>query len=420
MTAIRVFILTTDGPVEVQRITAEDPGVKSVICLDGKAVALPVSPAYEAFVRSPTGVIERYFGHPAYRLDVSGRISEGLSWQFGVFLAHALNESGRLGGEGADIAVLTTGEVDRDLNVLSVEAVPEKLMLAEPLVNDLVAGGVATTVLVPQDNDATAAGGVALAPVATVAQAFRILGLDTPEKTVPAHVAAAASKPGRGAAPLFTISAVLLAAAVAGWWLMDRDRKPVASAPAQPVATRVAVAAPAVKPPPPPAAPMPHLVTTLVETRAPPGKSCAAVHFEAARPRIVESSVANTGQFAETALRGLCGLAYRITNKGPAVDLTVLAARARRGAPAVRTKVFLRNQRLERGEWTSLAVKPPRARAPLRLQFHLLAATDLNRPIPPAHRPVPRELPIERWRAIPARIAQQGFSVFTISHRLTP
>ena len=142
MTAIRVFILTTDGPVEIQRITEEDPGVKSVICLDGKAIAVPVSPAYEAFVRSPTGVIESCFGHPAYRLDVSGRISEGLSWQFGVFLAHALHKVGRLDGSAADVAVLTTGEIDRDLNVLSVDAVAEKLMLAQPLLDSLVADGV--------------------------------------------------------------------------------------------------------------------------------------------------------------------------------------------------------------------------------------------------------------------------------------
>ncbi len=58
MNAIRLFILTTDGPVEVQRITAEDPSVKSVICLDGRAVSLPISPDYEAFVRTPTGVVE--------------------------------------------------------------------------------------------------------------------------------------------------------------------------------------------------------------------------------------------------------------------------------------------------------------------------------------------------------------------------
>jgi len=420
VTAIRVFILTTDGPVEVQRITAEDPGVKSVICLDGKAVALPVSPAYEAFVRSPTGVIESCFGHPAYRLDVSGRISEGLSWQFGVFLAHALNNTGRLGGEGADVAVLTTGEVDHDLNVLPVEAVSEKLMLAEPLVNELVAGGVATTVLIPQDNNASDAGGVSLAPVATVAQAFRILGLDAPEKSVPAHIATAAATPRRSAVPLLTIFALLVVGATVSWWLVERDRAPVASAPST---TPIIPVASVAKPPPPVAKPPPpktDLVTTVIETRAPAGKSCAAVHFDKVQPRIVEASVANTGRFADSRARGLCGLSYRIVNKGAPVDLTVLAARGAQGVPAMQTKIFVRNQRLEKGSEASLNVTPPRSATPLRYQFLLLAETDLNRAAPAGVDPLPAEITVDRWRAIPAALVRDGLTVHRVTHNLAP
>ena len=420
MTAVRVFILTTDGPVEVQRITAEDPGVKSVICLDGKAVALPVSPAYEAFVRSPTGVIESCFGHPAYRLDVSGRISEGLSWQFRVFLAHALNEAGNLGGEGADVAVLTTGEVDHDLNVLPVEAVSEKLMLAEPLVNELAAGGVATTVLVPQDNNASDAGGASLAPVATVAQAFQILGLGAPQKLVPAHVAAANAAPRRSAVPLLTIFALLVVGVTASWWLVERDREPVASAAsATPIISAVSVA----KPPQPPAKPPPpktDLVTTVIETRAPVGKSCAAVHFNTVPPKIVEASVANTGRFADSRSRGLCGLSYRITNKGAPVDLTVLAARGAQGVPALQTKIFVRNQRLEKGGEASLIVTPPRSATPLRYQFLLLAETDLNRDATAGVDPLPAEITVDRWRAIPAALARDGLTVHRVTHALAP
>ena len=100
MKSIRVFIATTDGPAEVQRIAEEDPDVKSVVCLDGKAVALPISPDYDAFVRAPTGVIERSYGHRAFRLDVSREISSGLSWQLGIFIAHALHVAGRLAEDG--------------------------------------------------------------------------------------------------------------------------------------------------------------------------------------------------------------------------------------------------------------------------------------------------------------------------------
>ena len=80
MSAIRVVVLTTNGPAAVERITEEDPEVSSVICLSGKAVALPVSSAYDAFVREPTGVVQHHFGHRAYRVDVDAMIAEGYSW----------------------------------------------------------------------------------------------------------------------------------------------------------------------------------------------------------------------------------------------------------------------------------------------------------------------------------------------------
>jgi len=125
---VRVLIATTTGPVAVQRITEEDPDVNSVVCLAGKAVSLPISAAYEAFVRNPTGVVQRHFGHPAYRVDVSATIDEGYSWQLGLFAAHALMKAGRLASADDETAptLIATGEVDRDLNVLDVNHMEEK------------------------------------------------------------------------------------------------------------------------------------------------------------------------------------------------------------------------------------------------------------------------------------------------------
>ena len=96
----RIVIATTEGPAEVERLSEEDPDVRSVVCLQGKALALPISPDYDAFVRRPVGVIEARFGHACYRLDVSAPISGGLSWQLGVFAAHALKAAGRLAEKG--------------------------------------------------------------------------------------------------------------------------------------------------------------------------------------------------------------------------------------------------------------------------------------------------------------------------------
>ncbi|MEP6149304.1 MAG: hypothetical protein ABJ201_17940, partial [Nisaea sp.] len=93
MRLIRVLIATTRGPVEVQNIARENPAVRSVICVGGAFTALPVSPAYDAFVREPTGVVERMTGHPVYRTDVAAPIEAGESWQLGMFLAHAFQLS---------------------------------------------------------------------------------------------------------------------------------------------------------------------------------------------------------------------------------------------------------------------------------------------------------------------------------------
>lgn len=133
MPLIRVLIATTRGPVEVQNIARENPAVRSVICVGGTFAALPVSPAYDAFVREPTGVVERMTGHPVYRTDVAAPIEAGESWQLGMFLAHAFQLSGVLANPG-DVAgktILVTGGLDRDLKVTPVTHVAEKLARAD-------------------------------------------------------------------------------------------------------------------------------------------------------------------------------------------------------------------------------------------------------------------------------------------------
>ncbi|WP_028467193.1 hypothetical protein [Nisaea denitrificans] len=133
MPLIRVLIATTRGPVEVQNIARENPAVRSVICVGGAFTALPVSPAYDAFVREPTGVVERMTGHPVYRTDVAAPIEAGESWQLGMFLAHAFQLSGVLAkpGDAAGKTILVTGGLGRDLKVTPVTHVAEKLARAD-------------------------------------------------------------------------------------------------------------------------------------------------------------------------------------------------------------------------------------------------------------------------------------------------
>ena len=157
MSDVRVYIATTTGPVAVQRITEEDPDVNSVICLAGKAVSLPISGAYDAFVRNPTGVIQRHFGHPAYRIDVADKIDEGYSWQLGILTAHTLQRAGRLAGPDAspETIVFATGEVDRDLNLHPVDGVAEKISHLSDNLVELTNGAGSLVIAVPGGTEHT-------------------------------------------------------------------------------------------------------------------------------------------------------------------------------------------------------------------------------------------------------------------------
>lgn len=137
---IRVYIATTAGPVAIQRISKEDPVVRSVVCLNGTSQSLPISRAYDGFVRNPTGVVERSFGHSAFRVDVDRAITDGNSWQLGLFVAHALAEEGRLAGpeDKVENVIWLSGELDRDLNVRPVRHIEEKLNASRALFDQLL------------------------------------------------------------------------------------------------------------------------------------------------------------------------------------------------------------------------------------------------------------------------------------------
>ena len=156
MTGIRVHIPTTEGPSEIQRITLEDPDVRAVVGLDGKAVALPISADYDAFVRAPTGVIEAGFGHSAFRLDASQEITEGVNWQLAAYADHALHAADRLAmrEQAAHRVIWLTGEVDCALNIRPVRHVARKLRQSGRLIADLATAGMPLTIYIPRENHA--------------------------------------------------------------------------------------------------------------------------------------------------------------------------------------------------------------------------------------------------------------------------
>ena len=341
MTRVRVLIATTRGPSAVQRIIEEDPVVNSVVCLDGKALPLPISRAYDDFVRDPTGVIERRFGHSSFRVDVDQPIDEGSSWQLGLFVAHALAAHGRLAGKGdaCDRIVWCTGEVDHDLSVRGVEHVAEKCDRSKPAFDDARRDGIPVLMIAPKANaaelpHAVAVGGAASAGiervvVGTVAEACRALGM----AIEPAGQREPKGVPWR--MPVAALAALLLV--IGGWVLLSsrggadsadlfqRLLNPPASRPAQakaelpnlPQAPQPVATAPAA--PLTPGATMAAdgapLGIALTEFRAIQGAACPQPFAPASlapRPVALES----VGRFAQSRLAGLCGLGFKVATHG--------------------------------------------------------------------------------------------------------
>ena len=153
---LRVLIPTTAGAVEVLLLTEEDPAIaRSVACIGGTTETADIDAAYHAFVCRPTGVVARLFGHPCYRLDVSGRIDAGSSWQLGVLTAHALHAAGRLAQEGqkADGVLWATGSVRAvDLTVGAVSHVPEKLVASSERLQRELGSGARVLMALPAAN----------------------------------------------------------------------------------------------------------------------------------------------------------------------------------------------------------------------------------------------------------------------------
>jgi hypothetical protein len=359
VTAVRVYVATTEGPAEIQRLTEESPLVRSVVCLDGKAVALPISPDYDSFVRRPTGVVERLYGHPAYRLDVSARITDGLSWQLGALLAHALYAKGRLATVTAPAATIVwaTGEVDAALVVRPVDAVERKLHSSADLLRSLAAVRTEVLVMVPRADEAAARAALTelqllpacrLTPVVTAAEAFAALDLGPPPSRAEA---ASLPAPRRRPRRLWKLATALVAGLGAALALVGASwREPVAAW------TRLADAGD-----------LPQLAEALAATEATPRcLTCAtvaalfrerlaagrpmrsAIRLDAAEVRGApfggcgELTQAKTlavertadGGFAPSAAAGLCAVRYSVSG-APFVALILATGRAAFGQPAL-------------------------------------------------------------------------------------
>jgi hypothetical protein len=392
LSLVRIFIPTTEGPVAIERITRE-PAAQSAICVKRTTRVLPISAAYDAFVRAPSGVIEREFGPwqtGAFRLDVSGPITDGESWQLGVFIAHALAAENRLAGPDDDAAeaLWISGALDSDLGVGAVGHVAEKLHASGDLIDQHIKEQTTLRFFVPANNlkSMAAREDIETRAVTSAKDIQRHLDLlDEPDTPAPVLPAPATPEPqsGNGLRTLFTVLGISILVAGAGAFIYF-DQQPVKTAPVitpkKPVPPIVVKAKPAPEPvkavqvePAPQATPKivvakakpaPVHVPTLkiYELRAAAGSSCAAIQFSNAKPVKRILKVASGDQLADSNVAGLCGLEFEVA-VGPQNRFVSAAINLTRGR-------FVRNRLPEalKGNLATKGMLRWRAHVPKRLK----------------------------------------------------
>ena len=459
MNSVRVYIATTEGPSQVQRIAEEDPEVQCVVCLNGTSQALPISRAYNAFVRKPTGVIERHIGHPVYRMDVSHRIEDGRSWQLGVFVAHALRHAGRLaeGETEPDHVIWVTGEVNNELDAVGVEHVSDKLKNSDALFATWEAAGVRVTVIMPSQNalepevaalcKALAHDGVRrFEGVDGVSAVCALVGLDfpgilpVPVKQRRSVISEQTRKPTKKEASVsklwFAPLIVLMSlGALAGtlWtsgfseWMslekegrygdLERVLRAVNKSDCMTCkwSRRLFVAyADRVRPS--------HDTLQLhaIELRAPAGRTCTSVGFGRIEPERLELSTTTTHEFPSSKGDGLCGMEFRITNTGgDRVHVWLDLVQPGRVSPNARGEEASANAELMPGESASLRVKAPRwVRSNVQTYLYAVAAPRASDDIDTITAPMIAATG-EHSRMV-RRLARIGLTAMAVSHVVIP
>lgn len=318
MKRFAVFIATTHGPIRVERITRER-APQSMVCLKRSSSILPISAAYDNFVRPGSGVVERAFGpfeDGAFRLDLSAAIETGESWQLGFFVAHAIaaSSNAELSSEdNADAIIWLTGRVDYDLAVGAINHISEKTFASRAAIGKWLSAKRPVTLFVPSGADSeTAAGagipsGARLISASSAEDVLSVLGLSAPRKPQPHVPVVIPHRPlaARWAAAGIGAVAVMTSAFV----LMQPPSKPMGHI-IGPIEAAPVVAS--VKRGNQPTAPPTASKLALYELRAPADHTCADVQFGAIPP--IETAIPATGEMTANTVVGLCSLGVSVDN----------------------------------------------------------------------------------------------------------
>jgi hypothetical protein len=376
MSKTAVFIATTEGPTRLQRLTAEAPDVRSVICLGGRAMALPISPDYDTFVRRPTGVIESCYGHSAYRMDISDPIASGLSWQLGAFVGHALAHERRLAinNETYNRIVWASGEVNCDLSVQGVSDIRQKLQRSRDLFDDLIADGTEIVIAVPAANRAEAEEEINRLTLSTpskfkfiatdnILEILKTLRLKRPRKRPNLAISLPNKTIGKTLRRISVVSASVAILATAVLNVGPTMKNTVIAADKDTVTTT-------------------HPFSAIaLETHAPAGGKCAEVLFGIVAPQITEKRIGGARTGKSSNLHRLCNLQYKIKNaSNKRQKIWVLAARESLSGTSFRTRAITAAQSVSAKQTISLDARPPRRLSYDLRQKHLVFAAAENDP----------------------------------------
>lgn len=448
---VRVYLATTEGPVQVERLTRER-AQQSVVCLKRTTKVLAISGDYDAFIKQPSGVIEREFGPfeaGAFRLDVSGPIGDGDSWQLGVFAAHALGASGMLAGPDDEIgaAIWLTGRVDNDLRVGDVAHLPEKLHASRDELERLLSRDLPVTLFLPSGSQRLAAVSelparikvVEVARTADLRQALDLGGAgdrplrvskdEKPPGTIstPPPTARGSKKRRYGAVLLAVlIGALLLIAALAVPDLVDwrrlaergdfqgLDRALSQARSGQDLLDRlIAMAFERWLVETRPAAD--DISVMLYERRPPEGNTCAAVHFQRVEAATLPVAMDSPATFAPSSHDGLCGLAFAVVARGRSVYAAAsLDVTSGKYFEAVARPKSLTGMESFSGRQGWAIDLPWRLREPFAYRLDIVAA---GYPVDKALRWLQAQG--DRQAAI-EHMARRGITVLSARHRVNP
>ena len=286
MSKLAVYVATTAGPVRIERIVGEDAPLSQVYQGRAYRPLEPLSADYLRFV-APAGPVVRALGPnsaTSFRLEVSGPIGSGNSWELGFLIAHSLAATGQLAepGDAALRVLLLTGLVDVDLRLGSVGHIADKIAAAEPLIAETHKRGGTVTLFLPKAD---------LPAVGTRPEGLEIVAAETAREVLgalgnlPAKLSPAAPQHHSRQAALALGGAIALASLAAfGLHQSLKSAKPAES-----------------------------LVRLVVVERHPPdGGTCAQVHLGKVEPKLTTVPSAGDGTLATSRLAGLCGLAFSI------------------------------------------------------------------------------------------------------------